>query len=50
MAAQASDEERRAVATHVLENGGDRESLSRQVDEVWGDLLSRDPPATTGVE
>jgi dephospho-CoA kinase len=50
MAAQASDEERRAVATPVLENGGDRESLSRQVDEVWGDLLSRDPPATTGVE
>jgi dephospho-CoA kinase len=50
MAAQASDEERRAVATHVLENGGDRESLSRQVDEVWDDLLSRDPPAPTGVE
>jgi dephospho-CoA kinase len=45
MAAQASDEERRAVATHVLDNGGDLESLARQVDEVWADLLTRQPPA-----
>jgi dephospho-CoA kinase len=45
MAAQATDEERREVATHVLDNGGDLESLSRQVDEVWADLLTREPPA-----
>ncbi len=44
MAAQASDEERREVATHLLDNGGDLESLSRQVDDVWADLLTREPP------
>jgi dephospho-CoA kinase len=45
MAAQATDDERRAVATHVIDNGGDLESLARQVDEVWADLLTREPPA-----
>jgi dephospho-CoA kinase len=44
MAAQASDEERRAVATHLIDNGGDLDSLARQVDEVWADLLTREPP------
>jgi dephospho-CoA kinase len=44
MAAQATDEERREVATHVIDNGGDLESLARQVDEVWADLLTREPP------
>src|SRR5690349_16168297 len=44
MAAQASDEERREVATHLIDNGGDLESLSRQVDDVWADLLTRQPP------
>src|SRR5829696_3885107 len=44
MAAQATDEERRAVATHVIDNGGDLESLSHQVDEVWADLLTRELP------
>jgi dephospho-CoA kinase len=44
MAAQASDDERRAVATHVVDNGHDLASLSRQVDEVWADLLTREPP------
>ncbi len=44
MAAQASDEERREVATHLIDNGGDLESLTRQVDEVWSDLLTREPP------
>src|SRR3954447_11394430 len=46
VAAQATDEERRAVATHVLDNGGDVESLARQVDEIWPDLLTREPPPT----
>jgi hypothetical protein len=44
MAAQATDEERREAATHVLDNKGDLASLSRQVDEVWADLLTREPP------
>jgi len=44
MAAQASDEDRREVATHLIDNGGDLESLSRQVDDVWADLLTREPP------
>jgi dephospho-CoA kinase len=45
MAAQASDEERREVATHVIDNGGDLESLSRRVDDVWTDLLTREAVA-----
>jgi dephospho-CoA kinase len=44
MAAQATDAERREVATHVIDNGGDLESLARQVDEVWADLLTREVP------
>jgi len=44
MAAQASDEDRRAVATFVVDNSGDRDDLARQVDEVWAELerLHRD--------
>lgn len=38
MAAQATDEERRAVATHLLRNGGTREELEAQVDVLWADL------------
>jgi dephospho-CoA kinase len=38
MAAQATDEERRAVATHLLHNGGTREELAAQVDVLWADL------------
>ena len=41
MAAQASDEERRRIATHVLDNSGDEAALSRQVDEIWADLQQR---------
>jgi dephospho-CoA kinase len=44
MAAQATDEERREVATHLIDNGGDLESLARRVDEVWDDLLTRTVP------
>ena len=39
IAAQASDDERRRLATHVLDNGGDRNSLARQVDALWDELL-----------
>ena len=38
MAAQAEDEERRKLATYVVENAGDRAALERQIDEVWADL------------
>jgi dephospho-CoA kinase len=38
MAAQATDDERREVATHVLDNAGDLDALSAQVDTVWADL------------
>jgi dephospho-CoA kinase len=38
MSAQASDHERRAIATFVVDNSGDRASLRRQIDDVWTDL------------
>ena len=53
MAAQASDDERRALATWVIENSGDREALDRQVEEVWRDVLGRQAErdaATGGIE
>jgi dephospho-CoA kinase len=36
---QVSREERLATATHVIDNGGDRESLTAEVDELWQQLL-----------
>jgi dephospho-CoA kinase len=39
MKAQASDEERRAVATHLIDNSGDLAYVEAQVDDVWADLL-----------
>lgn len=41
IAAQASDDERRAVATYVIENGTDPAALEHQVDTIWADLISR---------
>ena len=38
MALQASDEERRAVATWVLDNAGDVAHLERQIEAVWPEL------------
>lgn len=38
MRAQATDEQRRAAATHVLENNGTPEQLRDQVDDVWAAL------------
>lgn len=38
IAAQATREQRRAVATHVIDNSGDLESLERQVRAVWAQL------------
>jgi dephospho-CoA kinase len=36
---QISRDERLATATHVIDNGGDRDSLTAQVDELWQQLL-----------
>lgn len=41
MAAQATDEQRRAVATHLLDNSGDRSHLESQVDALWTDLTEK---------
>ncbi len=41
MAAQATDEQRREIATWVLHNDADLAKLERQVDTVWADLVSR---------
>jgi dephospho-CoA kinase len=41
MAMQASDEDRRAVATWVVDNGGDLASLEAQVDRIWRELQER---------
>jgi dephospho-CoA kinase len=41
MGAQASDDERRAVATWVLDNSGDRAALEGQVDDLWVELERR---------
>ena len=38
---QASDEDRRAVATWVLDNAGDVDALEQQVDELWTQLHNR---------
>lgn len=39
IARQASDEQRRAVATVVLDNAGDRAALERAVDAAWRQLV-----------
>lgn len=43
MAAQASDEQRRAVADVVLDNSGTLLELRRQVDVLWRDRLAPQP-------
>lgn len=42
IAAQATDDERLTVATHVLDNGDGLDALSRQVDALWPELLALD--------
>jgi len=39
--AQASDEQRRAVAHEVVRNDGDREQLATRVNQLWTRLLAR---------
>ena len=38
--AQASREDRRAIATHVIENTGTREDLRKRVAEVYAEVVS----------
>jgi dephospho-CoA kinase len=40
MANQASDDERRALATWVIDNSGDLAALEAQVDAIWTELQS----------
>jgi dephospho-CoA kinase len=42
---QISREERNASATHVIDNGGDRDALVEQVDALWAELMAL--PAST---
>ncbi len=44
MSLQASDEDRRAVATWVVDNSGDRACLERQIDDIWPQLVERAKP------
>lgn len=37
---QASDEERRAIATHVVDNSGDLAALEVRIDDLWSELSS----------
>jgi len=41
MALQATDEQRREVATWVLDNSGDRADLEKQIDAIWPELEKR---------
>ena len=45
---QSNDEERRAVATYVVDNNGDLASLYAQVDEIHADLLDRAGASSAG--
>lgn len=40
ISSQIAREDRLAIATHVIDNGGDHETLRRRVDEVWADLVA----------
>jgi dephospho-CoA kinase len=42
--AQASREDRRAIATHLIENTGTREDLRARVAEVYADVVSAESP------
>ncbi|GAA4371526.1 dephospho-CoA kinase [Actinomadura verrucosospora] len=44
MAAQASRADRRAVATHVIDNSGTLADLKTQVDALWASLTGRAAP------
>lgn len=41
IAAQASPEDRRAIATYVVENTGSHSDLRRQIEKIYGELTNR---------
>lgn len=43
---QASDEERRKVATWVVDNAGDLAALETQIETIWAELLKLEKPDT----
>jgi dephospho-CoA kinase len=47
MALQATDEERRAVATWLVDNSSDLAHVRAQIDEIWPDVLARAEAART---
>jgi dephospho-CoA kinase len=46
IAAQASREQRRAIADHVIDNSGTLDELSAQVDALWTELSAKAAPRT----
>jgi dephospho-CoA kinase len=46
IAAQASREQRRAIADHVIDNSGTLDELSAQVDALWAELSAKAAPRT----
>lgn len=38
---QATDEQRRAIATWIIDNSGTIESTRHQVDQLWNDIIER---------
>jgi dephospho-CoA kinase len=49
MLLQASDEDRRSIATWVIQNSANLDALEQQVEAVWQELLqrAREKPAET---
>jgi dephospho-CoA kinase len=48
MDAQATDEQRREVATYIVDNSGDHAALERQIDEIWSDLARKHREKSSG--
>ncbi len=40
MAAQSSDDDRRTIAHHVIENNGDKEALLRALEQWWAEFIA----------
>ena len=48
MSAQVSDDERRKLATYVVDNAGDRTALEHRIDEIWAELQRLRVQGATG--
>lgn len=48
MVAQATDEQRREIATYVVDNSGDLVALERQIDDIWTDIERRQEAKAAG--